>query len=439
MKGFTLFPWDLSAWKLALNLSGIPGVAMLLLLLAGMVQIPEDSAISGMHASPVTIWFIRAPLTFAAGLLVLSGRSFSKLNWNDLRFWFLIYAILFAASVLWSTSPAGTAGKALELLIAILIILQASRDERALQRLDGLARLVILLVSSVALVSVLGYFARLPGFVYAKVGLITHTTAESPGLSTDSLGYLSISFLLASFAEWQFSGLTLKRFIPKLLYSSFLFLFSSSRTALGICLIGMALLLLRRSKAMLFVFCLASGAVAYFYAAKILKYLSFNESQSSVDTLSGRTLMWIAAIREWRRRPWMGYGGGVGGKYVISRIEISSLAKMSHLHNGFLECLTGLGIGGFILGLTLLTIATIRMMKLWTRYPFFAPLYVWVVIFWIQSIMSMGLLGWMNYLIAIYLVVLAHIDLLRRQERGFKSTLCSAPGVPSKAGNLACV
>jgi O-antigen ligase len=129
--------------------------------------------------------------------------------------------------------------------------------------------------------------------------------------------------------------------------------------------------------------------------------------------------MWAAAIKDWKKQPWLGYGGGVGGKYVLAHIGNSALEVLSNLHNGFLECLTGLGIFGFLLSVSIFLICTFRVLRMWKRYPAFAGLYIWIVSIWIDSMMGMGALAWMDYRVVIYLILIAQTDILRKQDPRF--------------------
>jgi O-antigen ligase len=125
----------------------------------------------------------------------------------------------------------------------------------------------------------------------------------------------------------------------------------------------------------------------------------------------------VRGHQDWQKHPLLGYGGGVGGKYVLAHIGNSAVEVMSNLHNGFLECLTGLGIFGFILSVSVFILCTIRVLRMWKRYPQFAGLYIWIVCIWIDSMMGMGALAWMDYRVVIYLVLIAQTDILRKQER----------------------
>jgi len=98
MRRLTFLPWDIYSWKQAFAMSGISGLAIFALMLAGFLQLPDapGATSGGAHESAVTIWLFRGPLTFLAGLLILSKPRFAKLGLRDLRLWYLVYAALFS-------------------------------------------------------------------------------------------------------------------------------------------------------------------------------------------------------------------------------------------------------------------------------------------------------------------------------------------------------
>lgn len=422
MNRITYLPWDLNSWIRAFRMAGIPGQAILCLLIAEMVQL-SDTGTHSAHESAITLVLVRGPFTLLAFLLWLSKPVMPKLRLRDFQLWFLIWVVWFCLSVAWSTYPTITIGKGVELVVATGVMMQASRDKYALQRLEGVYRLILLFTSLLGLITILGYFAHISMFVMPKHSILASTTAESPFLSGNGLGYLTVSLILAAFAEWQFCKLPRRLAFTQLAYAGGLFLFSSSRTSLAIMGVGFLVIISRRSKLLLISYGVVISTTLFFFMGKILNYLKFDQQQGNIDTLSGRTVIWGAAFEQWRKRPLMGFGGGAGGKYVLANMGNSGFATLSSLHSGVMECLTGLGIIGLVLGVGILTLSTFQMYKLSKEYPQYAYLYIWAITFWITSIMSIGVLAWMEYGLAIYLVLLAHIDAMNRNKRAEKARL----------------
>jgi O-antigen ligase len=416
MKPLSVYPWDMRSWKIAFRQAGLSGAAMIMLLLADFVQIPDTPGQLTVHASKTTLWLVRGPLVLCAALIIGFLPRFARLSMRDLRFWFLVFTVYFAASLVWSYSPVATMGKALELVAGLLIVMQASRDEKAEERLYGLFRLILLLVSTMVTATVIGFLLRIDIFVSTQPNIFMGTSATSPFLSANGVGYASSCLILVCFTEWQFATVRSRRLMWQVVFASTLFLFAGSRTSFAIIVIGVLVVLLRKSKTALLSVAATLGLCGYFFGKAVIRAFSYNQAQGNLDTLSGRTVMWAAGFREWTHSPLIGFGGGEGGKHVLSRIGISSLEQMSSMHSGFMETLDGLGLIGFLIGAGILVVVTYRAYQAWKARAKYISLYVLVVHFWITSLMSLGVLGWMNYELALYLVLLALIDVERRKK-----------------------
>jgi O-antigen ligase len=90
---------------------------------------------------------------------------------------------------------------------------------------------------------------------------------------------------------------------------------------------------------------------------------------------------------------------------------------MSSLHNGFLEVLTGLGLVGFAVGVSMLVLTTWRTLKAWNSNPEFVGTYVLIIHVWMTTFMSTGILGWMGYEVALFLCILTNVDLVAERAR----------------------
>jgi O-antigen ligase len=394
-------------------MAGTPGLAMLALLIADFVQLPDDPGQLSAHASTLTLILIRGPLSLLALLIAVFYGHWTKLRLSDLRLWSLIFAVFYVLSTAWSTYPFATLGKGFEILLAVVILIQATGGESAPVRLRGMFQLTLLVVSSFALLTVLGYLAGIQAFVFHKPGVLFGTSAESPFLSGNGLGYAAACLMLLVFAQWQFCDMPLRTAGVEFFYATSVFFFSSSRTSLALLLAGFGLILLRRSKVLLFAVGLPIFGLLVYYFDAISQHLSFGEADSTIQSLSGRTVMWAAAFEQWKQHPWLGFGGGAGGKYVLANIG-NSLDQMSSLHSGFMESLSGLGLIGFTLQLGLFLVVTYRVLKSWKRDPRGAPWYGLIVFFWVTTIMSLGVFGWMTYQMQLYFLLIGLLDWHKR-------------------------
>lgn len=414
---FTVFPWDLKAWRSAFRIAGMPGIALFFLLLGAMLQIADTSGGGAGHSSSAAILLIRTPAIVIAFLVLLFRPRIGRIQLSDMRFAYAAFAFLYLASALWSEQRIQTIGKAAELLLAGMVFFEASRSERAILRVEGLRQITLLTMSTLGMLAVAGFAARLPGFVQDRAGLISGTTAQAPFLSGNGLGYVASALILIVLAEWQAHRLPAKFAIWQLLYAMALFSVSASRTSFLILLITILIVVFKRSRliaALVTTAVVLSGAVFW---TQIITRLQGNQHQSDFVTLSGRTVVWQAAVQQFEDHPLIGVGGGIGGKEVITHIGNKYLEEMSSLHNGFLEVLTGLGIVGFLLGSYMLVMTTWRAWRSWDAHPEFAGTYVLIVHVWLTTTMSTGILGWMGYEVALFLCIATNLDLIAERSR----------------------
>jgi O-antigen ligase len=414
---FSVLPWNWKSWSSAFRVTGLPGIALFCLLLGAMLQVEDLSGGGAGHSSAKAILLIRTPAIIIAFLVLLFRPKLAPMRTTDLRLGYLAFAALYFLSTMWSQIPIQTLGKSAELLLAGMVFFEASRGPNALARIEGLRQITLLTMSLLGSLAVLGFCLRLHAFVQNRPGLISSTTAQAPFLSGNGLGYVASAIILVVIAEWQARRLSGKSAFPQLIFGLALFSVSASRTSFGILLLSVLLVIFKRSKVIGFL-CVAGVAVmAFMFSTEIVTRLQGQQAQSSFVTLSGRTVVWTAAVRQFERYPLLGVGGGVGGKMVISHIGNLYLEEMSSLHNGFLEVLTGLGIIGFLLGASLLVVASFRSWSTWNQHPEYAGTYVLIIHVWMTTIMSTGLLGWMGYEVAIFLCIITNIDLVREQAR----------------------
>ena len=253
----------------------------------------------------------------------------------------------------------------------------------------------------------------MPGFVQHRPGLISSTTAQAPFLSGNGLGYVASALLLVVLAEWQAKRLAGKAAFYQVVFGLCLFSLSASRTSFGILLLTTLLVIFKRSKILATLATTGVLLAGFLFWSGILNRLQGHQNASDFVTLSGRTVVWTAAVRQFEQHPLIGVGGGIGGKVVISHIGNRYLEEMSSLHNGFLELLTGLGLIGFLLGTYMLVATTWRAWNAWDAHPEYAGTYVLIIHVWMTTTMSTGILGWMGYEVALFLCIFPISILLR--------------------------
>lgn len=416
---FTIYPWDFKSWRSAFRVTGLPGIALFCLLIGAMFQVADTTGGGAGHSSAKAILLVRTPAIVIAFLVLLFRPRVAKIRAFDLRFAYGLFALMYLSSALWSQEKVQTIGKAAELLLAGMVFFEATRDSHAVARVEGLRRITLLMMSTVGTLAVLGFVARVPGFVQHRAGLLTASTAEAPFLSGNGLGYVASALLLVVLAEWQTKRLQGKAAFWQILFGLALFSVSASRTSFGILLLTVLLVIFKRSKILATLATTGVLLAGFLFWSGILTRLQGHQNSSDFVTLSGRTVVWTAAVRQFEEHPLLGVGGGIGGKVVISHIGNRYLEEMSSLHNGFLELLTGLGLAGFLLGTYMLVGTTLRAWIAWDTHPEFAGTYVLIIHVWMTTIMSTGILGWMGYEEALFLCILSNIDLMAERAGAF--------------------
>jgi O-antigen ligase len=88
-------------------------------------------------------------------------------------------------------------------------------------------------------------------------------------------------------------------------------------------------------------------------------------------TLTGRTQIWAAVMRQIQLRPWLGYGYGAvwtdeSGKGPLAWIIKQAGYRPDHAHNGWLEQWLGMGLLG--LGAWALCYLSVMLQSLWSVF-----------------------------------------------------------------------
>lgn len=410
----SIYPWNIKAWAAAFRTTGVLGMALLALLLGAMIQYATPDGGGPGHSSVKILVLVRGPMCLLALLLLLFRPRTTKLHLTDTRLLFLAFGALYLVSTLWSAIKIETLGKSVEILLATITFLEVSRMPDPLERVSALKQITLLTISLIATITVVGYLIHAPGFVQARAGLFTPTTAQAPFLSGNGLGYVSSALFLVIFAEWRAHKLRTGNAVCQMIFAMGLFSVSASRTSFVILLLSVLLIVGRRSKAFAFGLAFVMLLLITVFQPQISVFLHGNESAADFSTLSGRTVVWTAAMRQFHQRPFLGAGGGVGGKQVLGHIGNFSLQTMSSLHNGFMELLTGLGVVGITLCGFLLLWVTVRTWRMWETHPEHSGTYALIIHVWLTTIMSTGIFGWMGYEMAFFLCIMTNIDLVHR-------------------------
>jgi O-antigen ligase len=426
--------WTAVLWTLAMAFLRFPGLpprmrdlskglgrehAVLILIMLTTHARADRLGVEDTLANPfVAETLTRAALSLAALLVLLPmfvpvarlARSMRLRRYGMLALG--AYGAVALLSVTYSVAPLVTAGKVLELGITLGLawVLLARAD--AADALKRTVTLLLYLEGALILVAVVGFFL-VPGIFSADLsrrGFFFRGTMLSPFSGPNALS--SVGATLAAFGFAQFLSVTPRRQARPWLWLVVLgtssTMLASGRQGVAIWVVSFAALLFvyRRLLFMLFI-APVGGAVTALYLRQILEVLSRDQVQGSLDTLTGRTTFWAAGVRAWLAEPITGYGFGAGGRFVA--LKSIGADQFTHLHNGFLEALTGVGLLGFIPFMY----AVFRLV-LWAGRSLLrrvdAPYAILPIPLILQNLVGLGFGAWLNVNLMLFVLLVALAD-----------------------------
>jgi len=262
-----------------------------------------------------------------------------------------LYFAVAALSTLWSASAPNTAGKALEIGVAFgLVWVLVMRDD-AIEALKSTLKFVLFLETSLIVVAMLGFLVLPSVFSeeLSRPGFLFRGTMIAPFGGPN--GFSAVGAMLASFSAAHFfqtpRGRRRGHWVALFSIGTLATVLSSGRQGVIIWMMGLAIVLLiyRRE---LFILVIAPGAALFvFFSWDVLwGIVSRDQVSGSLSTLTGRTTLWAAGWEAFLLQPLTGYGFGAGSRFVALRAI--GRDYLTHIHNGFLEALIGVGIVGFV-------------------------------------------------------------------------------------------
>jgi len=328
-----------------------------ILLLSGLVFRVRDA--SSISAAPIDAWAaFRIALVSTTGVILCARLFLKRTEWLGALFRGLlgaltIYAIVCAASTLWSIYPAWTLYKSVEylvdvsLLAAVLVTVSSAGEYESL--FDWTWALLGGLLLSAWVGAVLWpeeAFVRAGDLIPVRLsGVIPVMDQNTVGEFAAVLAIVSMTRLMWAAEDHRgraFYGLLHVLGVVTLVISQ-------TRVAIVGFLIG-ALLVLLLSRRIYVIALLTLAVIVLFSFTRAgelsAAYWQRGEQARELESLSGRLDLWQTAMEELQRRPTTGYGAYAGGRFLVGA-DVGNTVWPNTL-NTYVEVALGTGIWGLL-------------------------------------------------------------------------------------------
>ena len=417
----------------------------LLLFLSGLVF--RMRAAQDIDKSPLDIWAVyRAGLVLIVGL-VLSARLVSdRTRWLGSLFSgtlgiLAIYSLVSLTSTLWSVRPLWTSYKSIEYLVniatisAIVVSVRSIRDYQKL--MNWTWTLLGLLVGSAWIGAIIdpadGLYSsgeRIGPLTMRLEGVMPSLDANSIGEFCAILALVALNRILNEPQAKRNRGW----YVALVSASLVTLIFSQTRSAMVAFVIGLAVLLFVMRRTVLIV---AYAWISTLSAVIVLaftnvgrtfyQFLLRGESVQTVQGLSGRLVLWQASYDAFLHRPWVGYGGYAGSRFVVlptiglQAQTNASTSVASSVLSTYVDSALDLGVWGPLLITIILIGAASSLIKIArSRYmaasdrPLAAEMLAVLSVVIIRSFVTENIVGHASLA---FLTVIGFVAVAQRQER----------------------
>lgn len=266
-----------------------------------------------------------------------------------------IYAFLILASALNPSNPNGQASL-LKSAVLVSVLLAMSRLVRMY---DSAAEVIVALTGFVHAVLLAGAVQIL--FFKSDVYAVSDTSVDGlsrlnliiPSVSANPLAFVGVAGVLSCALgvapRWLHFNIAVRNALMGLyVYEIYL---TRTRSALVVGLVIVALTLIVRARrhplssvSTVVVFVVGGLLLMPSLLPQLHTFLQRGQTTQSIDTLSGRTVIWDAALQVWHQYPMFGLG-----YYTGHRLGIPGLQQdQSNIDNTWLETLVDVGVVGFV-------------------------------------------------------------------------------------------
>jgi O-antigen ligase len=293
-----------------------------------------------------------APLVLAR---ITGGRSVSFRGMTALT----AYALIAALSTAYSVAPVSTAGKAYEIGVALLIAwaIALRRDGRSIARQT--LEILVLYSAIQVTIAVVGFFAAPSLFaeVQSRTPFIGTATMVSPYSHSNGLSAAGAMLSAYAIARWlgraqRVDGETSASLLSSRMWAALFVtgtlgtILASARQGLVIWIVSVTVVLWVFRRRLLLLTLPLGAAIVVSNWDVVWAIVSRNQNASSLATWSGRLLYWQSGLEALSDHPFLGFGFGVGGRFV-ALLRIGS-GHISSVHSGYVEALMGVGLLGIV-------------------------------------------------------------------------------------------
>ena len=429
--------WSFTWWQ----------VAWLVLFLSGLIFRARTAA--EISDSPVDAWALYRIVCVGIVALILFVRlTLRRTNWLPFVFsgvigLFALYPLFSLVSTVWSVNPPWTTYKSVEFLIDLSMVAAITATIQSVGECRKLANWTWTLLGFLIVTSWIGaavdpsdalfadYSMHLTALPMRLVGLVPVVSCND---LSEMAAILALVALCRIFLDEESEHKKIQHWC--LFGAAFLTLvLTQTRGAFLAFLVGLVVLLILSRRYIL----VAVGGVTSLIVIPLLfltglgtrvqDFFLRGETVEGASGMSGRVDMWQASIDKIAQRPWSGYGGFAGGKFVI----LSRNSFGSDTLSSYFDSLVNLGAFGLaILLIVLIVVGTllyrsIRDSRLLASENYLAiEIFVAFTVVLIRSFESSNLI---THPMLAFLTILGVAEFLRRRRQPAERTFSTEASV----------
>jgi hypothetical protein len=347
----------------------------LLLFLSGLVF--RMRAAQDIDQSPLDVWAVyRSGLVLIVGMILLGRLVSGRTKWPEALFSgsigiLVIYALLSLASTVWSVRPSWTFYKSIEYLVNLAMISAVVMSVGSVREYRKLVNWTWILLGLLVLSTWVGAIIdpadglllgeNLGPLTVRLEGVLPSVDANIIGEICAILALVALHRLLddpeAKHSRGWYAGLLSASLVT--------LIFSQTRAAMAAFVLGLVVLLLLTRRYALtaamvafFALCTATILTLTNFGRMLTDFLLRGQSAQSAEGLTGRMYVWQVSFDDFLRRPWTGYGGFAGSRFVvIPGIAVQQVQASSALST-YVDSLLDLGVWGPVLVAVILAVTT---------------------------------------------------------------------------------